>query len=145
MAHGLKTTVWIETTPGSGTKPPTLAPAGYFAVTKAHSAHLTLGKDLADANVFGDSNALAESGLKNGGFTADVRYNTPTMAVLLAAYNSETPVSIVYRPEGDVSGKYQFWADYHIDSIDNSGDTGSVTGGSVSFKRNGAIAYAVIA
>jgi hypothetical protein len=144
MSHGKNSKVWFETTPGGGTKPPTVTPVGYTALTKASSFRNTLSKDLAESDSFGSTDHTNESGLKGGALSLDVHYLPAQFAVLMAAYASDTPVSVIVRPEGDVEGTNQFYADYHVESIEASGATNSVVGGTCSLRRNGAVTYAAI-
>lgn len=144
-SHGKKTRVWFETTPGGGTKPPALAPVGFTQFQKAYSMSRQGSKDLASSDSFGSEEHTNEPGLKGGTTTFEFRYNGADYAVLLAAYNSETPVCVIFRPEGNVAGKYQFWADYHIEALDITSSVGDVVNASISLRRNGEEQYAAIA
>jgi len=142
--HGKKSRIWVETTPGGGTKPPTATPTGYTQVTTAHAFRNALSKDLADAAVFGDENHLSEAGLKGGTLSFSSRYTQAMMSVLMAAYNSDVPVSVAARPEGNTAGLFQYFANYHIESIDVGTSVGDLVSADVSVRRDGAVTYAAI-
>lgn len=144
-SHGKKARIWIETTPGGGTKPPASTPTGYTALTTAHTFRLGLAKDLAESSSFGSEDHTNESGLKGGSVSFDARFTAAIASVLLAAYNSDLPVNVVSRPEGDASTKQQYFANYHIESIEIGASIGDVVSLSGSFKRDGAVTVGNIA
>lgn len=145
MAHGKKSTLWVETTPGAATKPPVSAGTGYTKLTKASSASVAIMKDIADASVMDSENHTSEAGQQGGSISAPFRYKQSEFLALWANFQSDTPSSFAYRPEGDTVGKLQFYGDYHISELSVSGSNGDVVNGTLTAQRTGAVYPAVIA
>lgn len=139
--HGKKIAIWIETTPGGGSSHTTAAgPTGYTQFTGvAHNARLGRNRDTAESTVFGLDDKTYLSGLRSGTLTFDDRYTAAQQAVLTTAFGSDTAVSVIFRPLGNVASTTQFRASYFLTAADIGGNINDVIGGSVNFQRTGAI------
>jgi len=145
MAHGKKSTLWFETTPGAASKPPVSAGTGYNKLTKASSFSIAIMKDIADSSVIDSENHTSEAGQQGGSISAPFRFKQSEYLALDANFRSDTPTSFIARPGGDTIGQLQMYADYHISELSLSGSNGDVVNGTLTAQRTGPVYTVAIA
>lgn len=129
-------------------KTASLSIAGTVIQGYLDNAALNRTRDTSDTTVFGLSDKTALAGLKGANLTGSGNYDPTTstgpMAVLEAAYATDTPVAVIYYPGGNTSGQYSYSFNAILTSLGVPAQVADKVTFSFDFLVTGAVTPAVI-
>ena len=127
--HGSKQSIQIEDPDNPGT---------YIDVSdKLTDASPGYDKDNVNTTTFTEGDKTNISGQRGAVFSVNGLMDQELRDLLWTIYLSDDPVSIIYGPEGDASGKEKQTADYHLTGFGDGGNVSGAVGTAPAFVRTG--------